>query len=799
MDSHVRECLNAFRRKFLFLPLLGALALFVYLLNGHIEIGHWLVWRFAAYWLVAAVFSLACVSGGTAIVRAIGIPSLDFGEELVLGFPCGVLLFGLCLYAAGFAGMLHPWFFITLPLVLIVSGMVGLGRRLRGIPQSHRPSASQSAGLQIWQIPILLFGFLALAAIYFACLTPENVCFDARFYHLSLAEHYLAQGGIRATPEGWWAASVPHLATIIYTWAFGLPHTILFDRIGLAMHLEFTIFLWTLAALPFLVRRLVPGARASLAWVAMFLFPGLFLYDSNLSLGADHITAFWGGPIFICLLLAWHDLRPRTCALLGVMIAGATLTKYQAVYLLPGPALALVARGIWLFWRDRRGGVRGLWASRGWRGPALALLTVTVLTTPHWLKNWAFYGDPIYPFLHNHLNDHPWTPDSAYLLENNSMIDKAFQTLKPPADKLRETTRVLATFSFKPHDYFQRHGNLPVFGSLFTLLVFCLPFVRAGARVWGLFFAAHMGVFVWYWTYHTDRYLQNLLPWMAAATASVLILVWRSGWPARLLVCLLVTLQVIWGGDVYFIPTHAMVESPAKASIDLILTSFRGNFVNRLNIYEPYAGIGRELPKDAKVYLRKIAIHLGMARMTVSDYGGFGISLGRLKSLQEIHRFLHGMGVTHLMWTGEDANGDWWDNLSADLIFYRLVHRSTDNLKRHGRFSVAALGPEPAGSTEQDEKVLYLGCPGDLYSSGIYQRTQLVRYPAQTDPPPVPLKYASPTSSEEVSLLIRDVAYIVHATSCQPALPADATTQFESVGQRERLQYWLRRPEKVEP
>lgn len=801
MDPYVRRYLATLRRWALPVPLLGGIAIFAYLLNGHIAIENWLFWRFAVYWLVAAVFSLACVASGMAVLRALRIRDLDIAEELVLGFASGLLLFGLVLYAGGFLGVLRPWFFVAVPLVLIALGIVGLVRRICLLRLSSQVLGTRPVKLLAWQLPFLFFGFLSLVAIYFACITPDNVSFDSRFYHLSLSEHYVVQGAIRATPEGWWAAAVPHMASVLYMWAFGLPTTILFDRIELAMHLEYTIFLWTLAGLPCLVRRLVPGASTGWVWAVTFLFPGLFLYDSSLSLSADHITAFWGVPVFITLLMALRDLRPNTCALLAVMLAGATLTKYQAVYFLPFPALAMLGRGLWLLWRDRQGGLRGLSRSHGWRGPMVVLLTVAALTTPHWLKNWVFYGDPLYPFLHKHFNDHPWTPDSAYLLANNSMIDKAWQTLLPPMDKLRETLPILATFSFKPHDYAGSpsfHDKLPVFGSLFTLLALCLPFVPARARLWGLFLAVHMGVFVWYWTYHVDRYLQVLLPWMVAATASVLILVWRSGWPSRVALSLLVTLQLAWGSDVYFFPTHAMVGSPIKATMDLVISSFRGRFTERFNIYQPYTSIGNDLPKDAKVYLRKIAIHLGIARMTVSDYGGFGISLGRLKSLQEINQFLRGMGVTHVMWTGDNANGDWWDNLSADLIFYRLARRNTEHLSQRGIYSVAALGPAPPGSTENDEKVLYLGCPNGLYRPGVYQRTQLVRYPGQSEPSPEPVKVVPPTE-DKISALLGEVAYIVHASSCQSSLPAAVHSQFEQVARRDSMTYWLRRPEKADP
>ena len=113
---------------------------------------------------------------------------------------------------------------------------------------------------------------------------------------------------------------------------------------------------------------------------------------------------------------------------------------------------------------------------------------------------------------------------------------------------------------------------MPVFGSLFTLLSVCLPFLRRTRRLWALTGATLLAVAVWYWTHHQDRYLETLLPWMTAVTAGAMVLVWRgrplSVSPPRARArSLLVALQIVWGGDVYFIPGHAMIGSPVKASV----------------------------------------------------------------------------------------------------------------------------------------------------------------------------------------------------------------------------------------
>jgi hypothetical protein len=51
----------------------------------------------------------------------------------------------------------------------------------------------------------------------------------------------------------------------------------------------------------------------------------------------------------------------------------------------------------------------------------------------------------------------------------------------------------------------------------------------------------------WYMLAHYDRYLQTLVPLMAAATAATLGRVWLLGPQARVAVVCLVSLQVVWG------------------------------------------------------------------------------------------------------------------------------------------------------------------------------------------------------------------------------------------------------------
>src|SRR5213076_905024 len=109
------------------------------------------------------------------------------------------------------------------------------------------------------------------------------------------------------------------------------------------------------------------------------------------------------------------------------------------------------------------------------------------------------------------------------------------------------------TFSFIPNDWWELHRDIPLFGSLFTLTTPCLLLLRGARRVIWLNAMAMASVFMWYLLSHYDRYLQDTLPWMVAATASALLLIWRQGGWARYAIAPLLVLQGVWGSDVPFI------------------------------------------------------------------------------------------------------------------------------------------------------------------------------------------------------------------------------------------------------
>jgi hypothetical protein len=736
--------------------------------HRHYPIQLWLFWRYATYWLVCGTWAMACLLAGLKATRFVVPSGLPSAERMVLGFAAGVYAFAVAIFLSGLAGLLGWWLAVLLPVAFLTFGRSALpevtafGRRIR----LRTPS--------MFFLVASAWGVVSLAMIYLTIMTPENASFDARWYHLPIAEHYAAEGAIRRFAEGWFPGAYPHLASLLYTWAFCLPETALFDRVEIAAHLELVLFAATLASVPVLVRRLVPGAKSGAAWATIFLFPSVFVYDSNLNIGGDHVLAFWAIPIFLAWLRAQQRLQVRRCLLLALMLAGAALTKYQAGCLLIFPVVGILVVAL------RR---------RQWRGPLALFSAALLLTAPHWLKNWMWYGDPVYPILHRHLAGRPWNVDASAILESTAAEHLWGPKAPTLLGKLLETIGALFTFSFLPHDWDTLTRGVPMFGSLFSILVLTLPFVKGGRRLAPLVVATFSGLFAWYWVSHQDRYLQALLPWMAAVTAAAIVLIARTGRSNRRLLGGLVALQLVWGGSAYFTPSHPIIGSPVKTAADLLAAGFRQDYSVRLRPFGSWWDIGVALPKNAKVLVHEIFEHVGTRSASVSDAVGWqgGIEYGTLGGPRGVYDLLTSMGVTHIVYRTGASEGS--DSLAGDLIFLEFVSRWGRGQRTFGHASLVQMPARPPPPAAPSDVVALVAC-GNRYRSGKYHLAQL-SIPAKT----VPLSgFPEPFAALGSELVPRfdDAQYAVLDTACQQPLDARATEAFTLLANRGTTQLWVR-------
>jgi hypothetical protein len=533
---------------------------------------------------------------------------------------------------------------------------------------------------------------LGVGMVYFSILSPENPGFDTLWYHLPIAEQFAAQGAIRPFAEGWYYGAYPQLASIVYAWAFLLPHARLFDAVCLAAHLEFFVFLWTLLGTAALAEQLIVRGRAGaprhlgMGLAVTFLFPSVFLYDGGLFTGADHMLAFFAVP----WLLSWLRLSEGPTAgravLFGLLLGALVVTKYQAAWLIPLPLIVLAV---------------ALARKRALGPLAVAAGVALACAAPHWLKNWIAYGDPVYPLGAAWFHPRPWSRSAARLVD--AVFARGFWPARGPLpEKLQETARALFTFSFEPHDWPTYHGQVPVFGSMFTLLLVALPFFHARRRLYWVIAFVLAGIAGWYWVSHQDRYLQALLPWMAASVAAIMIHLWRQGTAVRAGLSGLAIAQLAWGSGVYFIHArddHYEIDrpSPLSAAVELLASGYEGTLEQKLSPFEPWPSIGRALPEGAKPLIHERHLRLGLGAPSVTDLPGSqgAISYEDLLWPEAIWRRLTALGVTHVVWETKASHAN--DTWASDFAFFRFVEAAV--IERH------AVGPFTVGRMIQPDDV----------------------------------------------------------------------------------------------
>lgn len=685
--------------------LLLAAAVALYGLDPYYPVRHWMIFAYVGYWVAALAWATACTGLGLRLIRLLGIEA-PLRERLLYGAGAGIFAYAVAMFLVGLAHGLGPVTFFALPILGVALGLRDLSRMFKGVRRLLRVARQRARPPGAIATGALVLGILGVAVLYLDILTPGNLSYDARWYHLGLAEDYAASGMVRRLTEGSFLGAVPQVATYLYTWAFLLPGAGLFGHIEVAAHMELVIFLATLASLPLLVRWVAGGRRIAASWTALFLFPGIFVYDANLNGGADHILAFWTIPFVLALRRYWRLPDRRWAILVSGLASAAMMTKYQAMYVvIPGAAL-FIGRSLWFALGPPSAG-EGTTpvASRreAWLALGCAAAVAVVATAQLWLKNWIWYGNPVFPFLHERFATHPWSADAR---TSHDYLDPRWVSTATGLTRLGETAVESMRFGFRAHDWAEFHGIWPVTGFLFNLLWPIPLLLPKASRLRLVSLLTLLGVFIWYFTFHQDRYLQVLTPLMAACVLVTINRLWQLALPVRLGTALVLAVQFAWGGNHPFLPSHAMLGQAAlKHTIDFLGSGFsaQGQWDARFAVEPGLEAAGAPLPPAARVLIHGQHLRLGIGRAAATDVieQQSGIAYRMWSSPSEIQRQLSAMGITDLVWAAAPSI---WIDWGSELAFYDFAMHYTVNRRSAGGYTVGHV-PEQMASLPADDVV----------------------------------------------------------------------------------------------
>ena len=365
----------------------------------------------------AVLINLAAWGIGTTILSVTKLKMAGL-ETAVLGTGLGFGVLGLWIFGLGLIGGFTPAAFwgtmgAALALTLWQIFFNAEAQRRRGNKTNPRQSAKSAAFFPARGITIYLFIVLGLASIV-ALLPPTD--WDGLFYHLKGPKLYLAAGRIVG------GIDIPHLSfpalfEMLFTLAMGLRGDIA------AKLLHFSFIPWLMALVYLISNKFfategteekedfsqtsVASVAKKNGWTAVLI---LISMPMVLNLGAqaynDLPLAFYQVAALVALLRWRQGEQTGWLALSGVFAGLAMGLKYTS-FVTP---LLLAGTVVWHFWQQENQRLRRLneFSSSRLRAfalkkslPSLAILTLatTLIALPWYLKNWAFTGNPVYPFV----------------------------------------------------------------------------------------------------------------------------------------------------------------------------------------------------------------------------------------------------------------------------------------------------------------------------------------------------------------------------------------------------------------
>ncbi|HVU01304.1 MAG TPA: hypothetical protein VHE30_06115, partial [Polyangiaceae bacterium] len=524
------------------------------------------------------------------------------------------------------------------------------------------------------------------------------------------------------------------------------------------------------------------------AWAGFFLFPGLLAYDSNLSVGADHVAAVFAPAGLLAILPAMRTLSPALAVLVGLVAGGATLTKYSAISVAIPLLFAMAARaGVFLR--------RGIHRRKAMVSVGLAFGAFAVATAPHFVKNWVWYGDPAFPILHDWFSAHPWTRQA----ESYHRIFLKLCILSPTRDLdgVVESLKAALTLGFGVQSY-GFHDDVPTFGFLFAATLYCLPFTRPPWRVKAAYALSFTAVLTWYWTNHRDRYLQACLPWLVAATLATLHRMWTEfSWPAKFGALGLVVAQGLAGAGLGLAPMSFMIPSghALPEVISLVGAGYKGNYDERFQPYEDWGfsawtELGRYVPRGARVLVHEDRLWLGLDAPVVIDEAAWqgGIEYGNLGSPRAVYDLIRSFGARYVV-TGKYHPDGGGHGLAGELVFSDLLSRYAKPVRKVDKLTLFRLPDAPPPDTPLGG-ALIVTCnqsqPVGYYAPGtINQRVPEISVSAANVP----------------AEAFERAAYVILEDQCDfPDLRGKAKDAgFEEMRARGNVSFWRRSERVVKP
>jgi 4-amino-4-deoxy-L-arabinose transferase-like glycosyltransferase len=588
--------------------------------------------------VLAIAISLMLAALGLAVSRLLNISWANTAETLSISLFLGTGVFGLAVLGLGLLGMLRP-----IPILILCALSLIISRtELRRLFDLIRSATTFSAPED--KLPTLVFLCL-FALLLLRTATPPHV-FDEAIYHLPVTRDFVNQGRIFPNFNNS-MGNQPFLIHMIYALCLLAGSDIA------AKFFSFALSVATAMALYGFCERFVNRRVAAIA-VFVFFVAGMVV-EVSVTTRVDVAVA---GMLFVTTyaMINYLHTGERGWLWLSALLAGFSLgVKHSA-------ALWLVLIGaLYLIESLRRASV----ANTLKYGIGYALIALAV-AAPWYAKNYAWFGNPFYPFFTGEVASYGPEGLRYFNSEDERKLDAHFDVVrKENPEIVKDAAGAIAGNAsmhverhpmrpwevyLRPNTYLMAEArHYPNY--LFLVLPLSFFIVRSRWLVWLLALSACYFVLAT-WSTWIARYLLPLYP--ALSIISAYTLVTAGDWLKRRSPALgKLPVYLISFALIVVVATSLKSLMGRKSFAFLAGTASRQDFMHGFTWYRPIEFINAELPPDARVMTLGAQMTYGMQRPYLSDETWYTTKWRRLlvhnDSLKDVHEDLKRQGVNYIL------------------------------------------------------------------------------------------------------------------------------------------------------
>ena len=593
---------------------------------------------------LALAVSLFLAGLGHRVCQSLKLAFASTAEQFCFCLFSGTGVFGLLLLGIGILGLFKPWIIllvIALVIVICRHNMIGV---LHVLSQGLRFALSTPQTKLLTALFVSLLLFLALRA------TSPPLSADEVIYHLPATQRFVDQGRVGPNFDNA-LGNVPFLVHMIYVLFLMAKSDISAKLFGFFLAVAVALSLYAFCA-RYLSR--------SVGAVAMFLF---FCAGMVVEVAVTaRIDVSLAGMLFLCTYAMFNYLETKTVSwlLTSALFAGFSLgIKPSALIWLVSLGLLSLVEQI----RTNQNRLRKVLANA-----AIYCCLSAAVASPWYLKNYVWFGNPVYPFVTGELAQFGQSGNRYFNEQDHQKLEQHFEEVRQSDPLLvasldqelssardarpsRHPLRIWEYFT-QPNKYLMAEPrHYPNYLFLLAPLLLFLP--RQRIVLW-LFVVSVVCVFATAYNSWIARYQLPAYPALTIVSAFVLSHI-SNQIRQRLALAPLISVYVIALALSFVIGSAAVAIRQFDLLAYLRGSISRSQFDSRLTYHKPIDFINRKLPADARVICIGAQMNYGIQRPYLTDESWFATKWRRMLvkngNLDDLHKDLKSQGFTHVLYS----------------------------------------------------------------------------------------------------------------------------------------------------